>query len=38
MIGADRQKSVAPYGYSLWNQTHDLKCLLDALAFDQGIL
>lgn len=23
------------YGYSLWNQTHDLKCLLDSLAFEQ---
>jgi pimeloyl-ACP methyl ester carboxylesterase len=26
------------YGYSLWNQTHDLKCLLDALDVDKAII
>jgi len=32
-------KSAVPlYGYSLWNQTHDLKCLLDLMGIDQAIV
>ena len=32
-------KSEVPlYGYSLWNQTHDLKCLLDFFGFDRVII
>ena len=32
-------KSGVPlYGYSLWNQTHDLKCLLDFFGFDRVII
>lgn len=26
------------YGYSLWNQTHDLKCLLDHAGIDRAII
>ena len=32
-------KSAVPlYGYSLWNQTHDLKCLLDHAGIDRTII
>jgi pimeloyl-ACP methyl ester carboxylesterase len=32
-------KSEVPlYGYSLWNQTHDLKCLLDQFGFERVII
>lgn len=27
-----------PYGYSLWNQTHDLACLLDQLNIQQTVI
>ena len=27
-----------PYGYSLWNQTHDLACLLDHLGVDRAVI
>ena len=26
------------YGYSLWNQTHDLKCLLDLVGIEQSVI
>jgi len=26
------------YGYSLWNQTHDLKCLLDSFGIDRTVI
>lgn len=32
------KSSVPLYGYSLWNQTHDLKCLLDFLGIEQAIV
>src|SRR5581483_2927999 len=32
------KSSVPLYGYSLWNQTHDLKCLLDLLDIEQAIV
>ena len=32
------KSQVAPYGYSLWNQTHDLKCILDVLGFERVIV
>ncbi len=35
--GHGRSES-APYGYSLWNQTLDLLCLLDELALDRVVL
>ncbi len=32
-------KSEVPlYGYSLWNQTHDLKCLLDLVGIDRAVI
>lgn len=32
------RSQVTPYGYSLWNQTHDLKCILDTLGIDRIVL
>ncbi len=32
------KSEVPPYGYSLWNQTYDLKCLLDHFGFEQVII
>ncbi len=32
------KSSVPLYGYSLWNQTHDLKCLLDHFGFERVIV
>src|SRR5689334_7728067 len=32
------KSSVPLYGYSLWNQTHDLKCLLDHFGFERAII
>jgi 3-oxoadipate enol-lactonase len=32
------KSEVAPYGYSLWNQTHDLKCLLDFAGIDRAVI
>jgi len=32
------KSQVAPYGYSVWNQAHDLRCILDALGLEQVIL
>ena len=32
------KSSVPSYGYSLWNQTHDLKCLLDAVGIDRAVI
>jgi pimeloyl-ACP methyl ester carboxylesterase len=31
------RSQLAPYGYSLWNQTHDLTCLLDHLGIGAAI-
>lgn len=33
-----RNSSVPLYGYSLWNQTHDLKCLLDHAKIDNAVI
>jgi 3-oxoadipate enol-lactonase len=32
------RSQVAPYGYSVWNQAHDLKGLLDELGLDKVVL
>jgi 3-oxoadipate enol-lactonase len=32
------KSQVAPYGHSLWNQTQDLRCILDALGIDRAIV
>jgi pimeloyl-ACP methyl ester carboxylesterase len=32
------RSQVAPYGYSVWNQAHDLKGLLDELGLDRVVL
>ena len=32
------RSEVPLYGYSLWNQTHDLKCLLDFLGIERPII
>jgi 3-oxoadipate enol-lactonase len=32
------QSEVPLYGYSLWNQTHDLKCLLDFAGIDRAVI
>jgi pimeloyl-ACP methyl ester carboxylesterase len=32
------KSQVAPYGYSVWNQAHDLKCILDALGLEKVTL
>jgi pimeloyl-ACP methyl ester carboxylesterase len=32
------RSELAPYGYSLWNQTNDLKFLLDELGIDRAII
>ena len=32
------QSEVPLYGYSLWNQTHDLKCLLDFLNIERAVI
>jgi pimeloyl-ACP methyl ester carboxylesterase len=32
------KSEVPPYGYSLWNQTHDLKCLLDFVGIDRAVV
>jgi 3-oxoadipate enol-lactonase len=32
------RSQVAPYGYSVWNQTLDLKCILDELKLDKIVL
>jgi len=32
------KSSVPLYGYSLWNQTHDLKCLLDFAGIERAIV
>lgn len=32
------KSQVAPYGYSVWNQAYDLKCILDALQLERIVL
>ena len=32
------RSQVAPYGYSLWNQSYDLKCILDKFKFETVIV
>jgi 3-oxoadipate enol-lactonase len=32
------KSSVPAYGYSLWNQTHDLKCLLDHFNIERAVV
>lgn len=32
------KSAVPPYGYSLWNQTQDLKCLLDFAGIDRAVI